>query len=66
MTEDRKIELMLTVTKAFNPLVRWLLKSRRLHGIISEDILLLHFQGRKPAAIFLSVRVQSNLDKVGL
>lgn len=47
MTEDRKIELMMKATKAANPLVRWLLKSKHLHGIVSKDILLLHFEGRK-------------------
>jgi hypothetical protein len=46
MTEDRKIDLMMKATKAANPLVRWLLKSSLLHGLVSKDILLLHFQGR--------------------
>jgi hypothetical protein len=52
MTEEKKIELMMKVTKAFNPLVRWLLKSSLLHGIVSKDIALLHFQGRKSGRWF--------------
>jgi hypothetical protein len=44
--KDRTTELLLRLVKILNPLVSALLKSR-LHGLVSKDILLLHFRGRK-------------------
>jgi hypothetical protein len=44
--KDRKTRFLLQVVKWINPLVSALLKSR-LHGLVSKDILLLHFKGRK-------------------
>ena len=48
---DRTTEILLRVVKILNPFVRFLLKSP-LQGLISKDILLLHFQGRKSGRWF--------------
>ena len=48
---DRTTEFLLRVIKVINPVVAGLLKSP-VHGLMSKDILLLHFQGRKSGKWF--------------
>ena len=49
--ESLKLRVLLGLTRAANPLVSWLLRSR-LHPLVSENILLLHFQGRRSGRWF--------------
>jgi deazaflavin-dependent oxidoreductase (nitroreductase family) len=44
--DSLKLQVLLGLTRAVNPLVSWLLRSR-LHATVSENITLLHFQGRR-------------------